>query len=235
MVTQITTLQIATFGTDNQEGIISGLRVFPVHKLVLICYNSDKQNADEFSKRIGSTLGIPITIYSLARDNIIRDTIEKVSEILKNTVNDENGDKKEKYKQVLINISSGNKLLGCAALSAAFINGINAFGMDDETGTLMPVPILKLSYSEVISEIKVKILKSIYNSEGGHIESLEKLAEVSGYGKPMLSYHIHGARNSKGLVDLGLVETEKGARGKTSAKLSTLGRILVASKAINNI
>jgi hypothetical protein len=40
-----------------------------------------------------------------------------------------------------MNISSGDKMIGCAALSAAFINGIKAFGTD-ETGTmslLMPV------------------------------------------------------------------------------------------------
>jgi parallel beta-helix repeat protein len=38
---QPTTLQIATFGLDMQEGIAVGIRNFPVHKLVLICYGSE--------------------------------------------------------------------------------------------------------------------------------------------------------------------------------------------------
>ncbi|MEM2856386.1 MAG: hypothetical protein QW416_04720 [Candidatus Nitrosocaldaceae archaeon] len=41
------------------------------------------------------------------------------------------------------------------------------------------------------------ILKSI-NDQGGFIEGLEELEQASGYGKPLLSYHIMGSRESKG-------------------------------------
>jgi hypothetical protein len=68
---------------------------------------------------------------------------------------------------------------------------------------------------------------------GGTIESLEQLEQASGYGKPLLSYHVMGSRDSKGLADLGLLEVEKGDRGKISAKLTTLGKLLVTSSAIN--
>jgi hypothetical protein len=56
-----------------QEGIAAGLRNFPIHKLVLICYGSDNQKAEEFSKRIRSILGIPVTITIANRENVIRD------------------------------------------------------------------------------------------------------------------------------------------------------------------
>ena len=155
---------------------------------------------------------------------VIRDTLERVTEIL-----NLHG---KQFQQVLMNVSSGDKLIGCAALSAAFINGIKAFGMD-ETGVPLLMPVLKLSYSEIISESKIKILKAI-DSVGGFIDSLEKLEQVSGYGKPLLSYHVQGAKDSKGLADLGLVEVEKGDRGKLSAKLTTLGKLLVASNVIGS-
>jgi hypothetical protein len=216
------TLQIATFGRDGQEGIASGIRNFPVHKLALICFDSDKQRADEFSRRIRNVLGLPVTISLVTKENVIRDTLERVTEIL-------NLHGKE-FQQVLMNVSSGDKLIGCAALSAAFINGIKAFGMD-ETGSPLLMPVLKLSYSEIISEAKIKILKAI-DSVGGMVDSLEKLEHVSGYGKPLLSYHVQGAKDSKGLADLGLLEVEKGDRGKISVKLTTLGKLLVASNAV---
>jgi len=60
------------------------------------------------------------------------------------------------------------------------------------------------------------------------VESLEQLEALSGFGKPLLSYHIQGARDSEGLPDLGLLEVEKGERGKISARLTTLGKLLVA-------
>ena len=217
------TLQIATFGSDGQDGIALGIRSFSVHKLALICFNSDKNRAEDFAKKIKSVLGIPITITIVTKENVVRDTMESVNDIL-------NLHAKE-FDQVLLNVSSGDKLIGCAALSAAFINGIQAFGMDDTHTVPLLMPVLKLSYNEIISEAKIKILKSI-NTAGGVIESLDQLEQISGYGKPLLSYHVQGAKDSKGLADLGLVEVEKGDRGKISAKLTTLGKLLVSSNTL---
>ncbi len=220
---QLKTIQIATFGSDGQDGIALGIRSFPIHKLALICFSSDKHNAEQFSSKIRSVLGLSVTINIVTKENVIRDTMERVNEILIL-----NG---KEFQQVLMNISAGDKLIGCAALSAAFINGIKAFGMD-ETGSLpLLMPVLKLSYSEIISEAKIKILKAI-DSAGGIVDSLDQLEQVSGYGKPLLSYHVQGAKDSKGLADLGLVDVEKGDRGKISAKLTTLGKLLVTSNAI---
>ena len=217
------TLQIATFGSDGQDGIALGIRSFSVHKLALICFNSDKNRAEDFAKKIKSVLGVPITITIVTKENVVRDTMESVNEIL-------NLHAKE-FEQVLLNVSSGDKLIGCAALSAAFINGIQAFGMDDTHTVPLLMPVLKLSYNEIISEAKIKILKSI-NTAGGVIQSLEQLEQISGYGKPLLSYHVQGAKDSKGLADLGLVEVEKGDRGKISARLTTLGKLLVSSNTL---
>ena len=117
------TLQIATFGADGQDGIALGIRSFSVHKLALICFSSDKNRAEDFAKKIISVLGVPITITIVTKENVVRDTMESVNEILNLHANE--------FEQVLLNVSSGDKLIGCAALSAAFINGIQAFGMDD--------------------------------------------------------------------------------------------------------
>jgi hypothetical protein len=65
-----------------QEGIAAGIRNFPVHKLVLICYSSDKQKADEFSRKLRTVLGMPVMISVVARENVVRDTMERVGEIL---------------------------------------------------------------------------------------------------------------------------------------------------------
>lgn len=217
------TLQIATFGSDGQDGIALGIRSFSVHELALICFSSDKNKAEDFTRKIKSVLGVPTTITVVTKENVVRDTMEGVNEIL-------NLHAKE-FEQVLLNVSSGDKLIGCAALSAAFINGIQAFGMDDSHTVPLLMPVLKLSYNEIISEAKIKILKSI-NTAGGVIESLDQLEQISGYGKPLLSYHVQGAKDSKGLADLGLVEVEKGDRGKISAKLTTLGKLLVSSNTL---
>jgi len=220
----MTTLQIATFGSEDQDGIALGIRSFPVHKLVLICFSSDKSKAEDFARKIKSVLGLPINITIVTKENVVRDTMERVNEI----VNIEGN----QFQQVLMNVSSGDKLIGCSALSAAFINGIQAFGMDETHTVPLLMPVLKLSYSEIVSEAKIKILKAI-NNAGGIVESLDHLEQISGYGKPLLSYHVQGTRDSKGLADLGLVEVDKGDRGKISARLTTLGKLLISSNILD--
>jgi hypothetical protein len=221
---QLVTLQIATFGSEGQEGIALGIRSFPVQKLAFICFDIDKNKAEEFARKIKNVLGLPITINLVTKENVIRDTMERVNEIL----NLEG----KKFQQVLMNVSSGDKLIGCAALSAAFINGIKAFGMDSTKSIPLLMPVLKLSYNEIISAAKIKILKAI-DGMGGTISSLEQLEQISGFGKPLLSYHVQGGKDSKGLANLGLVEVERGDRGKMMINLTTLGKLLVTSNTLD--
>jgi hypothetical protein len=192
--------------------------------LAFICFDSDKNKAEEFARKIKNVLGLPITINLVTKENVIRDTMERVNEIL--NLEGRN------FQQVLMNVSSGDKLIGCAALSAAFINGIKAFGMDSTKSVPLLMPVLKLSYNEIISTAKIKILKTI-DDMGGTINSLEELEQVSGLGKPLLSYHVQGGKDSKGLANLGLVEVERGDRGKMIINLTTLGKLLVSSNTLN--
>jgi hypothetical protein len=224
MTQQLATLQIATFGSEGQEGIALGIRSFPVQKLAFICFDTDKNKAEEFARKIKNVLGLPITINLVTKENVIRDTMERVNEIL-------NLEGKN-FQQVLMNVSSGDKLIGCAALSAAFINGIKAFGMDSTKSIPLLMPVLKLSYNEIISAAKIKILKTI-DGMGGTISSLEQLEQISGLGKPLLSYHVQGGKDSKGLANLGLVEVERGDRGKMIISLTTLGKLLVTSNTLS--
>ncbi len=62
---------------------------------------------------------------------------------------------------------------------------------------------------------------------GGSLDSLEQLELVSGLGKPLLSYHIQGAKDSKGLASLGLLDVERKERGKISVSITTLGKLLI--------
>jgi len=211
------TLQIATFGPDDYEAIVSGIKSFPVHKLAIICYDYDKSKAEDFAKKIKSVLALPVNLYLVNEENVVRDTLERVNEILMHS---------KEFHQVLVNVSSGEKLLGCAALSSSFVNGIKAFGMDHNNAYPILMPVLKLSYNEIVSDAKIKILKVIEEA-GGSLDSLEQLEQVSGLGKPLLSYHVQGAKDSKGLASLGLLDVERKERGKISVSITSLGKLLV--------
>ncbi len=96
-------------------------------------------------------------------------------------------------------------------------------------GNPMLLPILKLSYNEMISDAKIKILQAI-DKAGGFVESLDQLSKHCEFGKPLLSYHIQGSSESKGLVQLGLVDVERLERGRNRIILNTLGKMLISTK-----
>ncbi|CAN5808615.1 hypothetical protein BH23THE1_BH23THE1_13240 [soil metagenome] len=211
------TLQIATFGPDDHEAIVSGIKSFPVHKLAIICYDHDKSKAEDFARKIKSALGLSINLYLVNEENVVRDTLERINEILLHS---------KEYHQILVNVSSGEKLLGCAALSSSFVNGIKAYGMDRTKTFPILMPVLKLSYNEIVSEAKIKILKAI-DEAGGSLDSLEDLEQASGFGKPLLSYHVQGGKDTKGLASLGLLDVERKERGKISVSITMLGKLLI--------
>jgi DNA-binding MarR family transcriptional regulator len=87
---------------------------------------------------------------------------------------------------------------------------------------------MKYGYTQTVTEPKLEIMRAIERS-GGDVESLEKLSEITNYGKPLLSYHIRGSQDGKGLESLGLVEIERGKRGRLHVRLTSLGRTLLST------
>jgi len=212
------TLQIATLGPDT-DPVLVGIRTLPVHKLYLVHLESDKQIAQKLRSDLASVLKVDVETQSIPNNDILTHVLEGVAGILSK--------EKESFEDVIFNVTSGEKLLGCAALSAAFVNGLKAVAIMN--GEPMMLPVLKFSYDRLVSQTKLDILKAL-QKKGGEVESLEELGKLTGYGKPLLSYHIQGAEDSQGLVDLGLVEVKRGDRGRSIIQETTLGRLLTLGR-----
>jgi hypothetical protein len=105
-------------------------------------------------------------------------------------------------------VSSGDKSLSYAVLCAAYIKGIETFMLNSNfSNSLAVIPIPKFYYDRIITKTNLRILNSIARA-GGVIYGLDRLQQISGLIKPLLSYHINGRGNTKGLIDLGLVWVE---------------------------
>ncbi len=205
-------LQVATLG-DEEDPIYVGIREYPVSKLVLIHEPEKKFRASEVAQKL-EELRIPVERKEV--QNPARDMYEVIAEIVKK--------EGQRYDDIFINVSSGRKLMTCSAISAAFVNGLKAFHVEGDSPMMLPV--LKFSYSEVISPSKFNILQALRDL-GGVADSLNRLSEVSGVEKSLLSYHLRGGRESKGLEELGLVEIDRGTQGRLLIKLSEMGRLIL--------
>ncbi|MEK6808437.1 MAG: hypothetical protein AABY14_01995, partial [Nanoarchaeota archaeon] len=155
--------------------------------------------------------GIPSKIIEI-KGEIWEDMFQKIGEITK----------LEAGKNIIINTSTGDRMTTCAATSAAFVNGIKAFSVDN--GMAMLLPVLKFSYYKMLTDRKMGILKIL--SKPDCCMSLEELSKKTKMSLPLISYHINGNLKSEGLKDMGLVETME-KKGRIEIKLSTLGRMLI--------
>ncbi|MBI4392619.1 MAG: helix-turn-helix transcriptional regulator [Euryarchaeota archaeon] len=211
-------LQIATVGEDT-DPIMVGVREYPVSKLILI-FTPEFEATARRVRGLLDPLKMEIDLVKVEGD-VLLGVLRKVSEVV--------SDVSVRYDDIYVNVASGTRMSGCAALSAAFVNGLKAFGV--ENGKPMLFPVLKFSYQELISESKLSILRALA-AEGGASDSLQKLSETSGVDKSLLSYHLRGGRENKGLEELGLVEIDRGTRGRLIIKLTTMGTMLLSGYAI---
>jgi len=210
------TLQIAVLG-GNEEAVLVGLRNFPAHKLTLISSVESADQANQLSNKLMETLRLDVEIMQVTEG-----TIPAILEVIAQVVRKDS----ETFQDFLINVGSASKQLTSAAVTAAFVHGVKAFEvMGDQAVAL---PIMNFSYIHAITEPKMEILRAIERC-GGDVESLEKLSQASNFGKPLLSYHIRGSENGRGLEKLGLVEVERWKRGRLKVRLTPLGRTLLAS------
>jgi hypothetical protein len=213
------TLQIATIG-DDPSGVLSGVRNAPANKLVLICYDRDKEVANRLSKNISDTLKTEVEVHdSIRPEHSYKDIMQVFSDIVEKN--------RSQYDDFLLNVSSGDKMICIAAAVTSFILGFKAFFCKGDECVMLPP--MKLSYTEMVSDVKLNILRAL-DKAGGEVDSLDELSKLTNYGKPLLSYHIHGSEDARGLIDLGLAEATRHARGKTKVTLTTLGKMLLVEK-----
>lgn len=213
------TVQIATVGEDS-AGVLSGVRNAPANKLVLICYERDKEIAKRLSSSLIDTLKAEVEVYDNIRpENCYKDIMQIFSQIVEKN--------RPQYDDFLLNVSSGDKMICIAAAVTSFILGFKAFFCKGDECVMLPP--MKLSYTEMVSEVKMNILRAL-DKAGGEVESLDELSRITNYGKPLLSYHIHGSEDARGLIELGLAEAFRHSRGKTKVRLTTLGKMLLVEK-----
>lgn len=195
---------------DNMDALFIGLREFPTEKVILLTPKERMKEAEKAMQDL-DRFKIPAKIVEI-KGNIWEEMFRKIAEIREI----------EKGKSILINTATGDRSTTCAATSAAFVNGIKAFSVED--GTTMLLPVLKFSYYKMLTDKKMEILKIL--SKPDCCISLEELSKKTKMSLPLISYHINGNLKSEGLKEMGLIETNE-KKGRIEIKLSTLGRMLI--------
>jgi DNA-binding transcriptional ArsR family regulator len=192
------------------ECLFATLKEFPTEKMIMLSSADGMIRAEQYTADL-KKLGIESTIVKVEGNN-------PWESYFKATVDVCEGLEPEK---IVINISSSDRIAQCAITNAAHVNGLRAVAILN--GKMMMLPILKISFSNILSEKKMKILEAL---DGSCMNSLEDISKKTGMSLQLVSYHINGTPKSKGLRDLELVETNE-EKGKIKVCTSTMGRLMM--------
>lgn len=196
---------------DHIDSIFIAIREFPTERIYLVSNGKHREKIEEL-KAVADRLRIGVQVIDI-KGSLLEGMFKTFAQI-KSEVNEDS---------LLVNVSSGDNLDNCAALSASYVNGLKAFAVTDDR--LMMLPVLKFSYYRLLPERKLAIL-TFLKSQPDCCSSLEELGERTGMSLPLISYHVNGNTKAEGLLTMGLVETHVGPRSRTQIMLSELGRLI---------
>ncbi len=206
---------VSTFGQDDFNRIVFAMRQLPYERIVLMGTSDAIESAAfEKIKDIEEMSGHGVLGETIPEGGFM-DIVNEISESLERYSRGGDGRRNE----IVLNISGGDKLLGDAALFAAFRLGIETYHCDERVTKL---PVLKgLTAKDRFTPSQVNFLKAIRNAPG-HFDDI--VDEVSP-GKRQSAERV-----MRELKKAGLIQTEVRI-GKIIVSLSEAGAEVV--RAIN--
>jgi DNA-binding transcriptional ArsR family regulator len=200
-------VQVAPVG-DNLDAIFVGIREFPTKKIILLAPPEKMGDARALEEKL-KPFRVPVSIIQI-KGNMIETMFDVVASLKKAEGDDDS---------IVVNVATGDRMSTCAALSASYVNGIKAFSVMDDK--IVALPFMKFSFSKLIAEKKMEILRALSDGQLS-FDELSKKVKVS---SPLLSYHLNGDRETEGLIEIGLVECLAGEEKSKKIALSAMGRL----------
>jgi DNA-binding transcriptional ArsR family regulator len=193
---------------DNLKALFVGMKEFPTEKVILVTPHENIKEANKLKEKLDE-----FTIESEIIEidgNILEEMFKVFGQVCSGSCDD-----------LIVNVATGDRMSTCAALSAAYANGIKTFGVSGNKTMLLPV--MKLSYYNELSDNKLRILKSLKEND---FTSLKEISDKLNMSISLLSYHINGNLKYKGLKEFRLVETKEDSKN-VFVKLSEMGNLLL--------
>lgn len=194
--------------------VVAGVKAFPVTRLIVVYEETNAGVAVDLVAKL-APLRCEVD-RKLIKGQLLTEVLATMASIVH--------DEALHYDDTLVNVTVSDKMLSCSLMSGAFIHGLRAFAI--QNGGPIQLPVLKFAYSEMISESKMNILRALERA-GGAVDSLNDLSEMSGVEKSLLSYHIRGGRDAKGLEELNLVAIERAKQGRLMVRLTEMGKLIL--------
>src|SRR3989344_2966575 len=146
---------------DADEVLYHGLKEFPSKKVILISPVEAAQKVQQIKNDMAK-FKIPVETHEIKNPGSLEEVFGLINKI----------NEKEKGNRLIINVDT-DYMSSCLALSAAFVNGVQAIGVVNEQ--IIAYPIMKFSYYNALSTKKMKIMKELFKR--GSFISFDELSK----------------------------------------------------------
>ncbi|MEM4265156.1 MAG: DUF6293 family protein [Thermoplasmata archaeon] len=202
---------LSTFGPD-PENTLAAMRYLPYNKLVLIM-SEDSKDTPAFKMIVDNEAKAKSTVETLIVDEYdLKDCFRDISDyILEQRKID-----KRKQNEMVINISGGSKILGDAALLAAFEMGVPAYHC--EKSRFVRFPVLRgVTLRDRLTDSQIAVLREL-----GTLDTIDEITDR--VGKQFTPETIRKAL--RGLRQLGVIRTVP-SEGKITVELTDAGILIL--------
>ncbi len=201
---------IAPLG-DEPNLLFVGMKEFATKKVILVTPKNKLSEANDIREKL-KTFTIETQIMEIS-ENVLEEMFRVFGQIC--SLHD--------CDDLIVNVATGDKMSTCAALSAAYANGLKCFGVKEGGTECFLLPIMKLSYYSELSNNKMSLLSEL---KGDEYLSLTQLGKTLKMSRSLLSYHINGNYKYKGLKEYRLVDVKEEGN-QLFVKLSSMGSLLL--------
>jgi len=209
------TVLFATLGFTPQA-IIPSLKWVQDIEKVMVFHSADERSVSalEGVRAACSAIAVEFGCYMIEDVHSLLSTLEELNRFV------------EDYKpeNIVFNITGGTKMLASAALFLCVLRGIRTIYVNEDNGRVTEVPILRIDYSELLTQRERETLDAIIRmwekeKETGEEDSsipLSRVYKELGYGKSVVASYLDRLER-KGLIEK-FEDEENGRRKKLRLK-----------------
>lgn len=152
---------------------------------MVVVFNNDHPRAlealDEV-KKVCSILGIPIERVAIPDAFDLLQAAKAMRAQVRHL-------KQRGMEIAVFNIAGGTKMMSAAALLVCAMEGLNCVYVHDETYKEIPLPLLRIDYSQLLTPVQREILSFIWSNRSRPLTQVE-IARGMGRHKATLNHHI---------------------------------------------
>lgn len=142
----------ATLGFTPQA-VIPALKHIGDLERVVVFHSHDKRSRDakEEVRKSCESIGVDFSSYEMKDVYSITDSVSEMSSVIK----------EYNARDVIFNITGGTKMMASAALLLCVMKGIKAIYVRETDGKVLDAPLLRMSYSDVLTNREKETLREI--------------------------------------------------------------------------